>query len=130
MPSFQNRKKAIIYSMLTLGALVLEYKVPLQGVECKRLKFNTDHILGPCTTCYTSNNQRLGSTGDNDQTSKRFCSIPVLCVSSTSQIVKTHVITLRGVEGRDARDQISFCAFHSFIVEVQTNAGYVHATHA
>ena len=27
-------------------------------------------------------------------------------------------------------DQIVFCAFHSFLVEVQKNAGYGHATHA
>ena len=29
-----------------------------------------------------------------------------------------------------ARDQIAFCAFHSFLVEVQTHTGYIHATHA
>ena len=45
-------------------------------------------------------------------------------------MVKTRVIKLRGVEGRDARDQTAFCVFHSFLVEVQTNAGYIHATHA
>ena len=28
----------------------------------------------------------------------------------------------------NARDQIAFCAFHSFSVEVQTNAGYIHET--
>ena len=54
----------------------------------------------------------------------------VLCVGFTKQIVRTHVITLRGLEGRDARDQIAFCAFHSFLVEVQTDAGEIHATHA
>ena len=52
----------------------------------------------------TSNNQRLGSAGDNDRRSKRFCSNAVLCVSFTWQMVKTRVIRLRGVEGRDARD--------------------------
>ena len=41
-----------------------------------------------------------------------------------------HVIRLRGVEGRNARDQIAFFAFHSFLEEVQTNAEYIHATHA
>ena len=25
---------------------------------------------------------------------------------------------------------IAFCAFHSFLVEVQANAGHIHATHA
>ena len=39
-------------------------------------------------------------------------------------MVKTRVIRLRGAEGRDMRDQIAFCAFHSFLVEIQTNAGY------
>ena len=24
--------------------------------------------------------------------------------------------------------QVAFCAFHSFLVEFQTNAGYIHAT--
>ena len=45
-------------------------------------------------------------------------------------MVKTRVIKLRGVEGRDARDKIAFCVFHSFLVEVQTNVGYIYATHA
>ena len=27
-------------------------------------------------------------------------------------------------------DQTVFCAFHSFLVEVQMNAGHIHATHA
>ena len=45
-------------------------------------------------------------------------------------MVKARVIRLRGVEGRDARDQIAFYAFHSFSLEVQTNAGNMHATHA
>ena len=35
------------------------------------------------------------------------------------------MIRLPGAEGRDVRDQIAFCAFHSFLVEVQTNAGYI-----
>ena len=33
-------------------------------------------------------------------------------------------------KGANASDQIAFCAFHSFLVEVQTNAGYIHAAHA
>ena len=40
-------------------------------------------------------------------------------------MVKTCVIKLRGVEGRDAHDQIALCTFHSFSVEVQMNAGYL-----
>ena len=45
-------------------------------------------------------------------------------------MVKTRVIRLRQVEGRDASDQIAFCEFHSFLVEVQMNAGYIRVTHA
>ena len=52
----------------------------------------------------------------------------VLCVSFTLQMVKTRVIKLRGTEGPNVGDQIAFYAFHSFLVEVQTNAGYIHAT--
>ena len=33
------------------------------------------------------------------------------------------------LEGRNARDQIAFCAFQPFLEEVQTKAGYIHATH-
>ena len=42
----------------------------------------------------------------------------------------TRVIRLRVIEGPNARDQIALCAFHSFLVEVQTNAGNIYATHA
>ena len=45
-------------------------------------------------------------------------------------MVQPRVIRLREVEGPNVRDQIAFCALHSFLVEVQMNAGYVHATHA
>ena len=72
----------------------------------------------------TSNNQRLGNAGDTDQRSKRFCSNAVLYASQNTQ----HLIMR--VEGQNARDQIALCAFHSFLVEVQMNVGYVYATHA
>ena len=58
----------------------------------------------------------------NDGRTKRFCSSALLCASFTWQIVK---IT---TEGPNARDQSAFCAFHSFLVGVRTNAGYIHAT--
>ena len=58
-------------------------------------------------------------------TMKRFCSIAVLCVSFTWQIVKTHMIRLWKVADPNTRDQIAFCAFHSFLVEVQANAVYI-----
>ena len=38
-------------------------------------------------------------------------------------MVQTRVIRLRGVGGRNTHDQIAFCASHSFLVEVQMNAG-------
>ena len=46
------------------------------------------------------------------------------------QIVKTRVIALQVREGANARDQIVFFAFHSSLMEVQTNADYIHTTHA
>ena len=36
----------------------------------------------------------------------------------------------RRKEDRNARDRIAFYAFHSFLAELQTNAGYIRATHA
>ena len=79
----------------------------------------------------TRNNQRLRSAGDNDRRSKHFCSNAVLCLGAfTWQIVKTHVIRLRGVEGRNTRDQIVFCALvYSFLVEVKANDGLTMPTH-
>ena len=57
---------------------------------------------------------------------------PMLCfwVRFTRWMIKTRVIRLCGVEGRNMHDQIVFCTFHSFLVEVQMNAGHIHATHA
>jgi len=43
---------------------------------------------------------------------------------------KTRVNRLRVIEGPNARDQTALYAFHSFLEEVQTNAGYINATHA
>ena len=37
---------------------------------------------------------------------------------------------LQVIESPNARDQIALRATHSFLVEVQTNAGYIHAMHA
>ena len=31
-------------------------------------------------------------------------------------------------DGLNTCDQIAFCAFHSFVVEIQTDAGYIHAS--
>ena len=39
--------------------------------------------------------------------------------------MKTRVIRLRVIEGSNVGDQIPLCTFHSFLVEVQMNAGYI-----
>ena len=78
----------------------------------------------------TSNNQRLRSVGDNNRMSKRFH-------SQCCALCKVHVIDCQSMcdqissdKGANASNQIAFCAFHSFLVEVQMNPGYIHATHA
>ena len=45
-------------------------------------------------------------------------------------MVETRAVTLRAIEGPFASDQITFCAFHSFLVEVQTNTGWLHTSDA
>ena len=71
--------------------------------------------------------------GDNDQRSTHFCS-NVQCALCkfhiTKLMVKTHVIKLLGIEGPNTCDQIACHAFHSLLVEVQMNSGYIHAMHA
>ena len=91
-------------------------------------KQNISHGFSIMNT--TRNNQRLRSAGDNDQKSKRFCSSAVLCLSFTWEMVKTRKIRLGVIESANARDQSAFCAFHTLLVDVQTNAGHIHATHA
>ena len=76
----------------------------------------------------TSNNQRL-EYGRQRSKVKRFCSNAVSALRRFL-MAKTCMIRLPGVEGRNARDKSAFCAFHSFLVEFQTKAGYIHATHA
>ena len=60
---------------------------------------------------------------------RQWSNVAVLCESFMWQIVKTSVIRLRTTEGPNAYDQIAFNAFNSFLVEVHTNAGYIHAMH-
>ena len=56
---------------------------------------------------------------------------PTLCLSMFHVTDgQTRVIRLRVIEVPNARDQIALCTFHSFLVEVQTNAGYIHVRHA
>ena len=61
---------------------------------------------------------------------RQWSKVAVLCESFMWQIVKTSVIRLRTTEGPNAYDQIAFNALKSFLVEVHTNAGYIHAMHA
>ena len=56
------------------------------------------------------------------QTSDRW---PKHSCFNVGALRKFHVI-----EGQNARDQVVFYAFHSFLVEVQTNVGYICAKHA
>ena len=44
---------------------------------------------------------------------------------SCDQMVKACMIRSQVIEGLNAGDQIVFCAFHPFLVEGQTNAGYI-----
>ena len=117
----------IVFILLeTIGPIGQKHCLRIQEVHFRRTCVAKKRLL----FASTGNNQRLQSAGDNDGRSKRFCSNAVLCVSFTWQMVKTRVIRLRGIEGRNARDQIAFCAFHYFLMEVLTITGYIHATHA
>ena len=63
--------------------------------------------------------------GDNNQKYKYFCSISLLCISFTSQMVKTCMITLQEVEGWNAHNLITFSTLHSFYWKgKQTSATY------
>ena len=69
----------------------------------------------------TSNNKRLLIAGNNDWRSKSSCSSAVLFISFTWQIAKMRVIRLRVIEAPNVCVHMAFCAFHSFLVEVQVN---------
>jgi len=73
-----------------------------------RVKEYADSIV--YNECYfgTSNNHRLGGVGE---------------------IEGQNALVLHVTDGRNARDQIAFYAFHSFLVEIQTNAGYIRPAH-
>ena len=100
---------------------------PTRRRTCTVFPRRSDEVPFCCLCCYSaidtvydySNNQRLWSADDNDRRSKRFCSIAVLCVSFTRQIVKTRVIRLRVMEGPNARGQICLLCilFHSLLMD-------------
>ena len=66
------------------------------------------------------------SAGNNDGGWKRFYSNAVHCPIDG----RNTRIRFRVKEDPNASDLIAFCEFHSFLVKVQTNAGYIHAMHA
>ena len=51
--------------------------------------------------------------------------VKTLLLQRCALCIKFHV-----TEGQNVRDQIVFCAFYTILMEVQINAGYIHATHA
>ena len=66
------------------------------------------------------------------KTSKLYYTVDDQCFAKVSRARWSKHAThdqITGVEGRNARDQLAICALHSFLVEVQTKAGYIHATH-
>ena len=96
----------------------------------EKILTSKNHIMaqGYSSIIITSNIQRLGSAGD-DRRSKRFYSNAPLCVSFTWQMVKTRVIRLRGVEGRNACDQVRFWAF-LLILSDSPNECWLHTRDA
>ena len=60
----------------------------------------------------TSNNQRLGSTGNNDSRSKRFCSNAVLC-SDRWQMVKACMIKVHSRHSIHSQWSPNECWLHS-----------------
>ena len=116
--------RAIFHSLFYNSLQVVNKNTPPFEIEAAY------QVLKQILGLQTSNNQRLRSAGDNDRRSKRFCSSAVLCVSFTWQMVKTRLIRWRVLEYPNARVQSTFCTSHTFLMEVQTNAVYLHAMHA
>ena len=71
----------------------------------------------------TSNNKRLRSAEDNDRMSNASVSRDRYYSQNMSEQITSYKL------GPNAPDQMAFSAFHSFLVEVQMNAGYIHVTH-
>ena len=127
------------YFILVLDVFTTEKKISSRFKILFTVKWERDenmHFMKSGQHMYVykvmmySGNQRLQSVGNNDRRAKRFCSNAMLCISFTWQMVKTRVIRIQVIEGPNVHDQIALCAFYSFLVEVQMNAGYIHATHA
>ena len=56
------------------------------------------------------------------------CALPTFHVRDSQNTRVQITSDLR--KSKRACDKIALCAFHSLLVEVQTNAGYIHAVHA
>ena len=76
----------------------------------------------------TRNNQRLWSAGATKENENAFT--PMLCCKfHMIDGPNTHDQMPSDIEHPHLSDQIALCEFHSFQVEVQMNAGYIHVTH-
>lgn len=62
---------------------VYETKEEAKQAFKELLREKASLMYGPMIQCNTSNNQRLGSVGDNEQRSKHFFPNAVLCISFT-----------------------------------------------
>ena len=77
----------------------------------------------------TSNNQRVGSVGDNDWRSKRFCSSTVLCIRFMCQMVKTRMIRLR-VSRRSKCTWLNCILYFPLILTGSPNECWLHTCYA
>ena len=78
-----------------------------------------------------NNPQRLRSAEDfhaSDRRSKRTCANTV-CASIYFHVIEGQnaITRLQEIEGTNVRAQIAFSVFHLFLVEDQTNGGYIRA---
>ena len=78
----------------------------------------------------TSNNYGYGVRATTIDGQRAFAPTLYFAYVSRDRWSKAREIRLRVLEEPNARDQIALNAFHSFLVEVQTNGGYIYATHA
>ena len=108
-----------LYSVSAVCLMLYVAVYTLYTVQCSHVVGYVNYVKDTLFI-RTGNNQRLRNAGNNDQKSKRFCSNALLCVGFTLQMVKTRVIISRVFEDPNARDQIAFYTFHSFLVEVQS----------
>ena len=67
---------------------------------------------------------------DSDWRSKcSHSNASALCKFYMTEGQKKGMIRIKMIEGSNACDQIAFHALRSFLVEVETNTGYIHIKH-